>query len=57
MAKKQHTPEQIIFKLREAEVMLAQGKTVLQVCRELGVTDNAVRLRNVKKVQNPQGIC
>ena len=28
MGKKQHTPEQIIFKLREADVALGQGKTV-----------------------------
>lgn len=33
------TPEQIIRKLRQAEVLSAQGKTVEQVCRELGVSD------------------
>ena len=39
MAKKKHTVEQIIGKLREAEVALAQGQTVGEVCRSLGVTE------------------
>ncbi len=34
-----YTPEQIISKLREAEVLLAQGKTTIEVCRLLGITD------------------
>ncbi len=33
------TAEQIIRKLRQAEVLLGQGKTVEQVCRELGISD------------------
>jgi len=33
------TPEQIIRKLRQAEVLSGQGKTVDQICRELGVSD------------------
>lgn len=33
------TPEQIIRKLRQAEVLSGQGKTVGQICRELGVSD------------------
>ncbi len=39
MAKKQHTVEQIIGKLREAEVRLSQGETVAQVSRSLAVTE------------------
>jgi transposase-like protein len=39
MAKKQHTVEQIIGKLREAEVLLSQGETVAQASRSLGVTE------------------
>jgi len=39
MRKKRHTPEQIIAKLREAEVALSQGKTVPEACRSLGVTE------------------
>ena len=38
MPKKRHTVEQIIGKLREAEVQLAPGTTVAEVCRSLGVT-------------------
>jgi putative transposase len=39
MAKKKHSTEQIISKLREAEVGLSQGGTVAEVCRCLGVTE------------------
>jgi len=39
MAKKRYKAEDIIHKLREADVLLAQGKTVADVCRALGVTD------------------
>jgi transposase-like protein len=36
---KRHTPEQIIHKLRQAEVELGQGSTVPQVCKKIGVTE------------------
>ncbi len=39
MAKKRHTAEQIISKLREAEILLAKGTQVPQVSRKLGVTE------------------
>ena len=39
MPRKRYTTEQIIGKLREAEVELARGKTVGQVCKQLGVTE------------------
>ena len=39
MAKKNHTVEQIIGKLREAEVRLSQGETMGQVSRSLGITE------------------
>ena len=39
MPKKCNTPEQIINKLREAEIMLSQGATVGVVCRKIGVSD------------------
>ena len=39
MAKKAFKPEQIIGKLREAEVFLSQGLTVAEVSRKLGVTE------------------
>ncbi len=36
---KRYSVEQIIGKLREAEVLLSQGRTVKQVSREMGVTE------------------
>jgi len=39
MAKRRHTAEQIIAKLREAEVLLSKGTKLPQVCRKLGVTE------------------
>ncbi len=41
MAKNQHTTEQIISKLREAKVELGRGLKVPQVCKKLGVTEQA----------------
>ena len=38
MSRKRFTAEQIIPKLREAEVELAKGRTVDQVVKKLGVT-------------------
>jgi len=39
MGKKKFTAEQIINKLREAEVLLSQGNTVGVVCRKLCISD------------------
>ena len=39
MGIRRRTVEEIITKLREAEVRLAQGETVGQVCRQLGVSE------------------
>ena len=44
MPRKRHTPEQIISKLREAEVGLADGQTVPEVCRTLGVAEQTYYL-------------
>ena len=38
MPRKRHTAEQIIHKLREAEVALSQGLTLAVVCKQIGVT-------------------
>jgi transposase-like protein len=40
MAKKHYTAEQIISKLREAEVELGRGVTVPLVCKQLGITES-----------------
>ena len=39
MSRRRYSAEQIIGKLREAEVMQTKGLTVPDVCRELGVSD------------------
>jgi len=39
MSRKRFTAEQIIGLLREAEVKLSQGRTVVQTCREMGITE------------------
>ena len=39
MAKQRHTPDQIIAKLRQAEVELAKGAKVPAVVRQLGITE------------------
>ena len=39
MPRKRFTTEQIIIKLREAEVELSKGKAVPMVCKQLGVTE------------------
>ena len=65
MSRKRFTTEQIIGKLREAEVEIAQGVSVAQACRKIGVseqtyyrwrreygglrTDQARRMRELEK--------
>jgi len=39
MARKKHSAEQIIARLREAEVEFARGATTSQVCKKLGITN------------------
>jgi len=39
MAKKTFTAEVIINKLREAEVLTSQGKTVSEICKALAISD------------------
>jgi transposase-like protein len=39
MRGKRYSPEQIVAKLREAEVLQAQGMALAEVCRRLEITD------------------
>jgi putative transposase len=39
MVRKGYTPEQIINKLREAEILLSQGNTISVITRKIGVSD------------------
>ena len=40
MSRKRFSAEQIIMHLREAEVLLSQGREVGEVCRQLNVSEN-----------------
>ena len=40
MKRRRHTPEQVVRKLREAERLLAEGRTVPEVAKELEVSEN-----------------
>ena len=39
MSRKRYTPEQIIRKLREAEVLISQGMTAAEAARQIGVVE------------------
>ena len=39
MVRRGYAPEQIINKLREAEVLLSQGNTIRVTCKKIGVSD------------------
>jgi len=38
MAKGKYSSEEIIHKLREADVLFGQGKSIAEACKQLGVT-------------------
>ena len=40
MVRKGYTPEQIINKLREAEVLLSQGAAIAVISKKIGVSDH-----------------
>ena len=39
MPRRRFAADQIIQHLREAEVLLSQGKTIAEVCKKIGITD------------------
>lgn len=39
MSKKRHKPEEIVAKLRQVEVLTAQGRTAAEAIRSIGVTE------------------
>ena len=62
MGRKRHTAEQIIRKLREAEVELGKGQTTGDVVRKLGITEQTyykmaqgVRRPSARSGQAPEG--
>lgn len=39
MGKKRHTPEEILTKIREADVLQSKGQSVGEACRQIGVSE------------------
>jgi putative transposase len=39
MARKKHTPEEIVAKLRQVDVLVSQGVSVADAVRQIGVTE------------------
>lgn len=68
MNRKRFSPEQIVNKLREADVLISKGQSVAQACKHIGVTgfayyrwrkeygglksDQARRLKELEKENN-----
>ena len=62
MARKTYTPEQIINKLREAEIHINQGIPIAEASRRLGITEQTyyrwrkeyggLRIEQAKKLKN-----
>jgi transposase-like protein len=47
MKRRRHTPEQVIRKLREAERLIGEGKTIVEAAKELGISEQTYhRWRN-----------
>jgi hypothetical protein len=46
MGRKRFTTEQIIHKLRQAEVEIAKGKLVPEACKQIGVTEQTFNRRS-----------
>ena len=57
MARKRYTPEQIIAKLREADVRLAAGEKTKAICRSLGIAEQTdYRWRRRRRGDDGAGI-
>ena len=62
MARKTHTAEQIINKLREAEIHINQGMPIAEAIRKIGITEQTyyrwrkeyggLRIEQAKKLKN-----
>ena len=62
MARKTYTPEQIINKLREAEIHINQGMPIAEASRKIGITEQTyyrwrkeyggLRIEQAKKLKN-----
>ena len=53
MPRKGFRPEEIIAKLREADVLLGQGKKVAEVVKALGVSPTTAGARSTRACRSP----
>ena len=42
MARKRYSAEQIIGHLRQAEILISEGKTIIEAARHLGVSEHGM---------------
>ena len=42
MGRQRFTPEQIISKLREADVLIGRGSTAIEACRQIGISEQTL---------------
>jgi len=48
--RRRHTPEQIIRKLRDADGMLAAGKTIGEICQVLAISEQTIHRWRIQYV-------
>ena len=63
MSRKRHKPEKIVTKLRQVEVLTAQGRTVAEAIRSIGVTEvtyyrwrRGIRRAQRRSGNSPEGV-
>lgn len=49
MSKKRYRAEEIIHRLREADVLLSQGLNISQVCKKIGIADQTYYRVNISR--------
>ena len=56
MSRKRFKAEEIVNKLREADVAIAQGRTVAVACKQIGVTENRPTIAGAKSTADSRPI-
>ena len=49
MARRHHKPEEVVAKLRQVEVLLAQGKTAAEAVRTIGVAEQTYEVAPIRR--------
>ena len=57
MLKKRFTAEQIVTKLRQIEVLMAQGRTAAQACKEADISEHTSPSRSRSSRIYPRETC